>query len=79
MDIAKHVTRGALAGPGSDAERCDRIADFYSHRLDRARPLWEMVVLERLEDGRWALAHKLHHSVIDENRSVGGAEAAARR
>lgn len=74
FDIANHVGRAALARPGGDAELCDWIADFYSHRLDRTRPLWEIVVLEGLEHGRWALAHKLHHSLIDETGSVGAAE-----
>jgi diacylglycerol O-acyltransferase / wax synthase len=74
FDIANHVRRAALAGPGGDAELCDWIADFYSHRLDRTRPLWEVVVLEGLEHGRWALAHKLHHCLIDETGSVGASE-----
>jgi diacylglycerol O-acyltransferase / wax synthase len=74
FDIANHVRRAALARPGGDAELCDWIADFYSHRLDRTRPLWEIVVLEGLEHGRWALAPKLHHCLIDETGSVGASE-----
>lgn len=31
-------------------------------------------MLEGLERGRWALAHKLHHGLIDEIGSVGAAE-----
>jgi WS/DGAT/MGAT family acyltransferase len=74
FDIANHVTRAALPSPGGDAELCEWIAEFYSHRLDRTRPLWEVVLLEGLQDGRWALAHKLHHSLIGETGSVGAAE-----
>ena len=33
--------------------------------FDHARPLWEMVVLEGLEDGRTALVQKIHHSLAD--------------
>ena len=33
--------------------------------FDHARPLWEMVVLEGLEDGRAALVQKIHHSLSD--------------
>ena len=33
-----------------------------------------MVLLEGLEHGRWALAHKLHHCLIDETGSVGAVE-----
>jgi diacylglycerol O-acyltransferase len=71
---ANHVSRAALPSPGGDAELCDWIAGFYSHRLDRTRPLSEIVVLEGLEGGRWALAHKLHHCLVDEIGSVGAAE-----
>ena len=33
--------------------------------LDRARPLWEMWVVEGLEDDRFALISKVHHCMID--------------
>ena len=56
--------------PAGEAELCDWAADFYSHRLDRTRPLWEMALIEGLEDGRWALAHKTHHCLVDGVGSV---------
>jgi len=45
-------------------------ADFYSHRLDRTRPLWEMALIEGLPEGRWAIAHKTHHCLVDGVGSV---------
>ena len=39
--------------------------DFFSHRLDRSRPLWEMTLLDGLEGDRWALATKAHHCLVD--------------
>ncbi|MCU1352502.1 MAG: Wax ester synthase-like Acyl-CoA acyltransferase domain [Acidimicrobiales bacterium] len=33
--------------------------------FDRARPLWEMVVVEGLEDDRAALIMKIHHAITD--------------
>lgn len=74
FDIAGHVSHVALPGPGGSAELCDWAADFYSHRLDRNRPLWEMVMVEGLADGRWALAHKTHHCLVDGVGSVDVAE-----
>jgi Wax ester synthase-like Acyl-CoA acyltransferase domain len=43
---------------GDERDFLDWISDFYSHRLDRSRPLWEMVLLDGLADGRWALVWK---------------------
>jgi diacylglycerol O-acyltransferase / wax synthase len=74
FDLANHVARAALPTPGGDDELSDWIAEFYSHRLDRARPLWEIVLLEGLEGGRWALALKLYHCLLDELGAAGAAE-----
>lgn len=65
FDVGHHVSSASLPGPGGPAQLCDWIAGFSSRRLDRARPLWELVVLDGLEGGRWALAHKVHHALVD--------------
>jgi WS/DGAT/MGAT family acyltransferase len=70
FDICDHVRHVALPPPGGDVELCEWAADFYSHRLDRSRPLWEMALIEGLADGRWALAHKTHHCLVDGVGSV---------
>jgi diacylglycerol O-acyltransferase / wax synthase len=71
FDLRNHVSHVVLPTPGGAAELCDYTADFYSHRLDRSRPLWEMALIEGLEDGRWALALKMHHCLVDGVGSVG--------
>jgi WS/DGAT/MGAT family acyltransferase len=70
FELRHHVRRVALPGPGHQTELSEWAADFYSHPLDRTRPLWEMVLIEGLEDGRWALAHKTHHCLVDGVGSV---------
>ncbi len=65
FDISNHVRHAALPAPGSEVELCEWAADFFSHRLDRTRPLWEMVLVEGLEHGRWALVIKMHHCLVD--------------
>jgi WS/DGAT/MGAT family acyltransferase len=65
FDIAKHVHRAALPAPGGDRELMDWLGDYWSHRLDRRRPLWDAVLLEGLEGGRWALVTKTHHCMVD--------------
>ena len=65
FDIANHVTRAALPEPGGHAELMEWLAAWWSQRLDRHRPLWEMVVLEGMADGRWGLVTKTHHCMVD--------------
>src|SRR5438270_6268526 len=65
FDIARHVHRAALPSPGGEAELMEWVADYWSHRLDRRHPRWDVVILEGLADGRWALATKTHHCMVD--------------
>jgi diacylglycerol O-acyltransferase len=41
------------------------VAEVMARRLDRRRPLWEMHVVEGLDDGHWALISRVHHAVVD--------------
>jgi diacylglycerol O-acyltransferase len=68
--IDEHVRRAALPAPGGEEELMAWCGDYWSARLDRSRPLWETVLLEGLEGGRWALATKTHHALIDGVGSV---------
>jgi diacylglycerol O-acyltransferase len=70
FDIRTHVARVALPAPGGDAELQEWASSFFSQRLDRHRPLWEMALVEGLANGRWALAHKTHHCMVDGVGSV---------
>ena len=65
FDVRAHVRHATLPAPGGDAELHDWLADFWTHRLDRTRPLWEMVLLDGLADGSWILATKTHHALVD--------------
>ena len=70
FDIAAHVGHATLPSPGGPAELHEWFGDFLSHRIDRGRPLWEMVLVDGLEGGRWALATKTHHCLVDGMGSV---------
>lgn len=65
FDIRNHVHRAALPAPGGDDELLEWLGDYWSHRLDRMRPLWEIVLVEGLPGGRWALCTKTHHCLVD--------------
>jgi diacylglycerol O-acyltransferase / wax synthase len=65
FDITYHVRRSALPRPGRQAQLLDFCARVQSRPLDRARPLWEMYLVEGLADGNIALVNKTHHSMVD--------------
>ncbi len=69
-DPEAHLRRATLPPPGGEAELHQWLGDFWSHRLDRHRPLWEMMLLDGLEGGRWALVTKTHHCLVDGVGSV---------
>jgi WS/DGAT/MGAT family acyltransferase len=74
FDLAHHVRRAALPTPGGPSELLDWAGDYYAQRLDRDRPLWEVVLLEGIHGGRWALVTKTHHCLAD---GVGSVDAGA--
>jgi diacylglycerol O-acyltransferase / wax synthase len=65
FDLDAHMHHAALPAPGGEAELYEWLGEFWSHRLDRHRPLWEMTLLDGLEGGRWALVSKTHHCLVD--------------
>jgi len=71
FDVANLTRRASLPAPGGEAELMEWLGDFFSHRLDRAHPLWETTLVEGLEGGRWALATKAHHCLVDGVSGVG--------
>ena len=65
FDIAYHVRLTALPKPGHRDQLLALTARIETHRLDRARPLWELWFVEGLEGGRVALVQKTHHALVD--------------
>lgn len=70
FDVAAHVSHARLPAPGDDEELAAWAGEFYSQRLDRTRPLWEVALVDGLAGGRWALATKTHHCMVDGVGSV---------
>jgi len=65
FDVREHMRRATLPAPGDQSELEEWLGDFWSHRLDRHRPLWEITLIDGLADGRWVLATKAHHCLVD--------------
>src|SRR3954453_23743211 len=69
FDLDFHVRRLAVAPPGTERQLLDLAALIYEDAFDRARPLWQLTIVEGLEGGRAALLAKMHHTITD---GVGG-------
>jgi WS/DGAT/MGAT family acyltransferase len=65
FDLDYHLRQTRLPAPGDRKQLMDVVARLHSMLLDRARPLWEMHVIEGLDDGCFALYNKIHHAYCD--------------
>ena len=65
FDLDSHIHRIAVPAPHTMRELSEIVNDVASVPLDRRRPLWDMWVVEGLEDGHVALVTKIHHCAID--------------
>ncbi len=70
FDLGYHVRRSALPRPGTDEQLHELVARVMSRPLDRAKPLWEMYLVEGLSDRRFAVLSKTHHAVVDGTSAV---------
>ena len=65
FDIDAHVRRVQCPPPGDMKAFSALCSDIASRQLDRRRPLWEISVVEGLEDGHVGFVAKIHHSAAD--------------
>ncbi|MDQ1438645.1 MAG: diacylglycerol O-acyltransferase / wax synthase [Acidimicrobiaceae bacterium] len=65
FNLGYHVRATALPHPGGDQQLRNLVGRVMSQQLDRSKPLWEMWMVEGLEDGHWALLSKTHHAMVD--------------
>jgi diacylglycerol O-acyltransferase / wax synthase len=65
FEIARHVRHTRLRAPGSETQLTELAAELLSDPLDRARPLWELWLIEGLAGGRFAYLEKIHHALAD--------------
>ena len=65
FNLGYHLRHTALAPPGGDHQLRALVGRLMSQQLDRHKPLWEMWMVEGLEQGHWALVSKVHHCMVD--------------
>jgi diacylglycerol O-acyltransferase len=65
FNLAYHVRHTAVPRPGGEDQLKALAARILSQQLDWGKPLWELWIIEGLEDGRFAILVKTHHAVAD--------------
>tara|TARA_R110001592_G_scaffold337300_1_gene623555 strand:- start:160649 stop:162211 length:1563 start_codon:yes stop_codon:yes gene_type:complete len=65
LDMQYHVRHSALPKPGRYRELFALVSRLHSTLLDRSRPLWEMHLIEGLQNRQFATYFKAHHCAID--------------
>jgi len=65
FDLGYHLQRVRLPGPGTMRQLLDLAQGILARPLDKARPPWEAVLVEGLQDGRAGYLLKVHHSLSD--------------
>ena len=65
VELDYHLRRSALPEPGRIRDLLELASRLHGGLLDRHRPLWEAHLVEGLNDGRYAVYTKYHHSLMD--------------
>lgn len=65
FNLDYHIRHTSLPRPGSIEQLRQLSARIMEQQLDRARPLWELWVVEGLAGDRFAVISKVHHCMID--------------
>ncbi len=65
LDMEYHVRHSALPKPGRYRELFALVSRLHSTLLERSRPLWEMHLIEGLQNRQFATYFKAHHCAID--------------
>ncbi|RLQ22276.1 wax ester/triacylglycerol synthase family O-acyltransferase [Seongchinamella sediminis] len=71
FDLEFHVRHIALPKPGDWRQLCIQVSRLHSRPLDMSRPVWEMYVIEGLDNvdflpgGAFAIMTKVHHVALD--------------
>ena len=68
-DLDYHMRHLALPQPGSRDQLMTLVGRLHGLLLDRTRPLWELHLIDGVENDQFAIYFKIHHALID---GVGG-------
>ena len=70
LDLDYHIRHSALPKPGRYRELFTLVSRLHATLLERSRPLWEMHLIEGLQNRQFAFYSKAHHAAVDGARSM---------
>ena len=65
FDPADHVHSIRIPSPYSDEALAKLVGRIFERPMDRSRPLWDIVLIEGLPGGRYAMLWRMHHCLMD--------------
>jgi diacylglycerol O-acyltransferase len=65
FDLESHFHHMSLPRPGRIRELLALVSKLHGNLMDRTKPLWEVYLIDGLEDGRIAVYSKVHHALMD--------------
>jgi diacylglycerol O-acyltransferase len=65
FNVRYHLRHMGLPAPAGEAELRTLAGRVFAQQLDRDKPLWEIYLVDRVGDDRFALIGKTHHALVD--------------
>jgi diacylglycerol O-acyltransferase / wax synthase len=65
FNVGYHVRHTALPAPAGEQQLRKLAGRVFSQQLDRSKPLWEIWLVNRVGEDRFALVCKTHHALVD--------------
>lgn len=65
FNLRYHVRHAGLPSPGGEEQLKALAGRVFAQPLDRSKPLWDLLLVEGLDDGRFAILSKTHHALVD--------------
>jgi diacylglycerol O-acyltransferase len=65
FQILYHIRHTAVPRPGNADQLRNLAGRVLGQRMDMTKPLWELWLVEGLENDRWAMINKVHHALVD--------------
>ena len=66
-----HVRHATVPSPGNPDQLAEVVGRIAGKPLDRSRPLWELWILDGLENERIGIVLKVHHALVDGVAALG--------